>query len=72
MEPKQFHLAYVLGLSARNRLTDARIEVHRLRDFVPDEKRSDIVTLYNQLCSIQGTLEALLDDIPTYLPDAEE
>ncbi len=69
---KQISPAYVLGLSARNRLTDARIEVHRLRDFLPDEKHGDLIAIYNQLCSMQGTLEALLDDIPAYLRNAEE
>lgn len=59
--------AYVLGLSARNRLTDARDAVHRLRDHLPDEKRGDLVAIYNELCSVQGKLEALLEDVPTFI-----
>ena len=62
----QLHPAYKAGLAARNRLTDARDAVHSLREHLP-EKRSELVTLYNQLCSIQGALEALLEDIPTTL-----
>src|SRR5574341_793592 len=64
--------AYKAGLAARNRLTDARDEVHRLRDHLPDEKRRDLIALYNQLCSVQGTLEALLEDVPTTVPDNGE
>ena len=59
---------YRCGLKARNRLTDARDEVHRLRDYLP-EKRSELIAIYNQLCSIQGTLEALLEDVPTTIDE---
>ena len=60
------HPAYKAGLAARNRLTDARDAVHRLREHLP-EKRTELVELYNQLCAIQGTLEVLLEDVPTTL-----
>lgn len=64
----QLHPAYKAGLAARNRLTDARDAVHRLRDHLP-EKRGELVALYNQLCSIQGVLEALLEDVPSTIEE---
>lgn len=58
------HPAYVQGLVARNRLTDARGEVYRLLTELPASKRRAVIQLYNQLCSIQGALENLLKDVP--------
>ena len=64
MEEK-LHPAYIQGLTASNRLTDARTEVWNLLDVLPMRKQVTIVNLYNQLCHVQGTLENLLKDIPT-------
>ena len=49
--------AYLQGLAASNRLTDARGEVYRLLTELPPHKRRAVIRIYNQLCSIQGTLE---------------
>lgn len=68
LQQKRLTPAYMQGLAARNRLTDARDAVHRLREHLP-EKRSELVALYNQLCSIQATLEALLEDVPTTMQE---
>lgn len=57
--------AYLQGLAARNRLTDARDEVHRLEKMLPTDKRSSLIQIYNDLCNLQGRLEGLLEDIPT-------
>ena len=65
MEDNRLNPAYVKGLSARNRLTDARGEVWNLLDVLPMRKQVVIVRLYNALCQVQGELEKLLEDIPT-------
>jgi hypothetical protein len=60
---EQLHPAYVQGLSARNRLTDARDAVYRLLDGLPMHKRIAMANLYSELCCIQGRLEKLLRSV---------
>ena len=55
------------GLSARNRLTDARDAVYRLLDRLPMHKRIAVADLYCELCCLQGRLEKLLEDVPTVI-----
>jgi hypothetical protein len=57
----------VHGLSARNRLTDARDAVYRLLDGLPMHKRIAAANIYGELCCIQGRLEKLLEDVPTVI-----
>ncbi len=64
---EQLHPAYVQGLSARNRLTDARDAVYRLLDGLPMHKRIAMADLYSELCCIQGRLEKLLEDVPAVI-----
>jgi hypothetical protein len=61
---KSLSAAYLQGLAASNRLTDARGEVYRLLTVLPPHKRSAVIRIYNQLCSIQGALENQLKDVP--------
>ncbi len=56
--------AYVRGLAARNRLTDARGAVWNLLDALPLRKQVVVVRLYNMLCQVRGELEKLLEDVP--------
>ena len=58
---------YVRGLSARNRLTDARDAVYRLLDGLPMRKQIAVANIYSELCCIQGRLEKLLEDVPTVI-----
>jgi hypothetical protein len=69
---KKYAPEYVAGLTARNRLTDARDAVHRLSDHLPAEKHSEIARIYNQLCQVQGALEAMLEDVPTTIEVDDE
>ncbi len=64
---EQLHPTYVQGLSARNRLTDARDAVYRLIDGLPMHKRIAAANIYSELCCIQGRLEKLLEDVPTVI-----
>ena len=64
---EQLHPAYRRGLTARNRLTDARDAVYRLLDGLPMHKRIAAANIYSDLCCIQGRLEKLLEDVPTVI-----
>ena len=61
------HPAYVRGLTARSRLTDARDALYRLLDGLPMHKRIAAANIYGDLCCIQGRLEKLLEDVPTVI-----
>lgn len=69
MDGSDLNPAYLQGLTASNRLTDARGEVYRLLTVLPSEQRTEVIHLYNQLCSIQGALENLLKDVSTTVHD---
>lgn len=66
MADNDLNPAYVQGLAASNRLTDARGEVYRLAELVSPAQGATVIRLYNQLCSVQGSLEALLNAVPTH------
>ncbi|MBN1137673.1 MAG: hypothetical protein JXM73_13890 [Anaerolineae bacterium] len=66
---RHFNPAYIEGLVARNRLTDARSQVHKLLEVLPATGHSAIIDIYNKLCLVQGALENLLDDVPAHQND---
>lgn len=63
---EQFNPAYIQGLTARNRLTDARDAVYRLIETLPVSRQQAAARIYQDLCAIQGRLENLLDDVPIH------
>jgi hypothetical protein len=65
MADNNLNPAYVQGLTARNRLTDARGEIWNLLDVLPVPKQVVVARIYNALCQVQGELEKLLEDVPT-------
>lgn len=64
MDGSDLNPAYLQGLTARNRLTDARGEVYHLLTVLPAHRRREVIYLYNRLCRIQGALENLLKETP--------
>ena len=63
-EDAGLHPAYMQGLAARNRVTNACDAVYLLLEVLPFSKQIEISRLYSELCSIQGRLEHLLKDVP--------
>jgi hypothetical protein len=66
MDDNPLNPTYIQGLTARNRLTDARDAVYRLIETLPVSRQRAAARIYQDLCSIQGRLENLLDDVPIH------
>ena len=66
MDDNPLNHIYIQGLTARNRLTDARDAVYRLIETLPVSRQRAAARIYQDLCGIQGRLENLLAGVPIH------